>query len=236
MSITNDDFFLTQQTALIIGVDEVGRGALIGDVVAAAALFKTPIAAADWSFLADSKSLSEKKREQAAQQIKQQLNEQGLCYAIGRASPAEIDRLNIHHATLLAMQRAIIAVFTHWQDSGKQTTQPIDGIWVDGKFTPNLADTAIALLAKPPQLQAIVKGDAHFAPIACASILAKTERDADMRSLDKAYPDYGFARHKGYPTKAHLSALKSKPLLPQYRKGYAPIQSLLTDNLMHHHE
>lgn len=185
----------------IAGVDEVGRGPLIGDVVTAAVILDPgkPIAG-----LTDSKKLSEKKRQQLAEVIKQQ----ALCWSIGRASPDEIDQLNILHATMLAMQRAV---------DGLAITPSF--VRVDGNRLPNWHFPS----------EAIVKGDALYPEISAASILAKVTRDHDMVELDKWYPEYGFASHKGYPTKAHLDALLVHPVLPHYRKSFKPIASLLAN-------
>lgn len=187
----------------IIGVDEAGRGALVGNVVAAAVLLP-----ADFPHnyqaerLADSKSLSEAKRESHADYIKSI----AVAYAVGVASPAEIDALNIHHATLLAMQRAIAGIDADF-----------DEVWVDGKFTPSCDKPATAF----------VKGDALHACISAASIIAKTYRDAELRALHEAYPQYGFAAHKGYPTKAHQAALRQYGILPVHRRSYKTIRMLI---------
>ena len=154
---------------LIAGVDEVGRGPLVGDVVTAAVILDpaNPIAG-----LADSKKLTDKKRQALAIEIKQK----ALCCAIGRCSPTEIDELNILHATMLAMTRAVEGL----------STQP-DFVFVDGNRLPKLAMPA----------QAVVKGDSLVAEISAASILAKVARDDEMLELDTRYPQYGFAGHKG---------------------------------------
>lgn len=164
---------------LIAGVDEVGRGPLVGDVVTAAVILNPakPIAG-----LADSKKLTDKKRQLLAIEIK----EKALCYAIGRCSPSEIDELNILQATMLAMSRAVEAL----------STVP-EFVFVDGNRLPKLAMPA----------QAVVKGDSLVAEISAASILAKVARDDEMIELDARYPQYGFAGHKGYPTKAHFAAV-----------------------------
>lgn len=184
---------------MIVGVDEAGRGALVGNVVAAAVILPKHYNA---DCVADSKSLSEKKREQFADYIR----EIAVDYAIGVASPAEIDSLNIHHATLLAMQRAIEGLTTDYHE-----------VWVDGKFTPACDKPATAF----------VKGDALHHCISAASILAKTARDAELRALHKQHPEYGFANHKGYPTKAHQAALIEYGVLPCHRKSYKTVRVLL---------
>ena len=184
---------------LIAGVDEVGRGPLVGDVVTAAVILDpaNPIAG-----LADSKKLTDKKRQALAIEIKQK----ALCYAIGRCSPSEIDELNILHATMLAMTRAVEGL----------STQP-DFVFVDGNRLPKLAMPA----------QAVVKGDSLVAEISAASILAKVARDDEMLELDTRYPQYGFAGHKGYPTKAHFAALEQYGAIDEHRKSFKPVQRVL---------
>lgn len=184
---------------LIAGVDEVGRGPLVGDVVTAAVILNPakPIAG-----LADSKKLTDKKRQLLAIEIK----EKALCYAIGRCSPSEIDELNILQATMLAMSRAVEAL----------STVP-EFVFVDGNRLPKLAMPA----------QAVVKGDSLVAEISAASILAKVARDDEMIKLDARYPQYGFAGHKGYPTKAHFAALEQYGAIDEHRKSFKPVQRVL---------
>lgn len=184
---------------LIAGVDEVGRGPLVGDVVTAAVILNPnkPIAG-----LADSKKLTDKKRQLLATEIK----EKALCYAIGRCSPSEIDELNILQATMLAMSRAVEAL----------STVP-EFVFVDGNRLPKLAMPA----------QAVVKGDSLVAEISAASILAKVARDNEMIELDARYPQYGFAGHKGYPTKAHFAALEQYGAIDEHRKSFKPVQRVL---------
>jgi len=184
---------------LIAGVDEVGRGPLVGDVVTAAVILDpaNPIAG-----LADSKKLTDKKRQALAIEIKQK----ALCYAIGRCSPTEIDELNILHATMLAMTRAVEGL----------STQP-EFVFVDGNRLPKLAMPA----------QAVVKGESLVAEISAASILAKVARDDEMLELDTRYPQYGFAGHKGYPTKAHFAALEQYGAIEEHRKSFKPVQRVL---------
>ncbi|MSR12325.1 MAG: ribonuclease HII [Gammaproteobacteria bacterium] len=186
---------------LCAGTDEVGRGPLAGAVVAAAVILNPaqPIAG-----LGDSKQLSEKQREQCYGQILQF----AVAFAIGRASVIEIDRLNILHASLLAMQRAVEAL----------STQP-EFVLVDGNRCPLWRYRS----------QAVVKGDARVAEIAAASIVAKVTRDREMRLLDAEYPGYGFARHKGYPTPQHLLALQELGPCPIHRRSFAPVAQLLRD-------
>ena len=164
----------------LAGCDEVGRGPLVGDVVAAAVILdpKKPIAG-----LADSKKLSEKKRDFLYQQIM----DNALCVCVGRASPAEIDEINILHASMLAMKRSI---------DGLEITPEF--VLVDGNRCPDI----------DLPCEAVVKGDAKVAAISAASIVAKVIRDAEMKQLHLEHPQYGFDRHKGYPTKDHMKALQ----------------------------
>ncbi len=187
-----------EEGLVIVGVDEVGRGPLIGDVVAAAVIL--PL---DCNLpLRDSKKLSASKRLLLAEQIKLQ----ALDYSIQVASPAEIDELNILHATLLAMKRSIEAL-----------TVNFDKVLVDGNRCPNIESNC----------EAIVKGDDKVLAISAASILAKVYRDQQMFELDKQYPNYGFAKHKGYPTKFHLEALSKFGAITGYRKSFKPVRELL---------
>ncbi|MEQ3641447.1 MAG: ribonuclease HII [Alteromonas sp.] len=187
---------------LIAGVDEVGRGPLVGDVVTAAVILdpSNPIEG-----LNDSKKLSEKKRIVLAQEIR----EKALYWNIGRANPAEIDKLNILHATMLAMVRAV---------QGLPVTP--DFVRVDGNRLP----------AWNYPSEAVVKGDSLHQEISAASIIAKVERDNDMLALHEAFPQYNFAGHKGYPTKAHFAALAEFGVLDCYRKSFKPVKALLTND------
>ena len=182
------------------GVDEAGAGPLCGDVVAAAVILdpNRPIPE-----LNDSKKLSEKKREALYPEIK----EKALAYCIARCTPEEIDQINILHARMLAMTRAVNGL----------SVQPQFAL-IDGNRLPK----DLCCDATP-----IVKGDALVASISAASVLAKVERDRDMVKLDAKYPGYGLAKHKGYPTKAHLAALKELGPTPIYRKSYGPVKALL---------
>ncbi|WP_084081944.1 ribonuclease HII [Alteromonas marina] len=186
---------------LIAGVDEVGRGPLVGDVVTAAVILdpENPIEG-----LTDSKKLSEKKRVALAQEIR----EKALYWNIGRASPEEIDKLNILHATMLAMIRAVEGL----------PVRP-DFVRVDGNRVP----------AWNFESEAVVKGDSLHAEISAASIIAKVERDNDMISLHEAYPQYNFVGHKGYPTKAHFEAIAEYGILDCYRKSFKPVKALLEE-------
>jgi ribonuclease HII len=180
---------------LIAGIDEAGRGPLAGPVIAAAVILdpSRPIAG-----LADSKLLSPARREALAAAIR----ERALAWAVAAGDVAEIDRLNILQATLLAMRRAC---------DGMGIVP--DEALVDGNRCPGLACPA----------RAVIKGDRDVAVISAASILAKTARDALMRELDLLYPAYGFARHKGYGTVEHLAALEAFGPCPAHRRSFAPV-------------
>lgn len=184
---------------LVAGVDEVGRGPLAGPVVAAAVILhpERPIAG-----LADSKKLTERRREQLEQEIKAR----ALCWSLGRAEVEEIDRLNILHASLLAMKRAVEAL----------AMAPAHAL-IDGNRCPEL----------PCSAEAIVGGDASEPAISAASILAKVARDREMVLLDARYPGYGLAKHKGYPTKLHVEALGEIGVSPIHRRSFGPVKRLL---------
>ena len=184
---------------LIAGTDEVGRGPLAGEVVAAAVILDpaTPIPG-----LNDSKKLSDKQRQQLVILIK----ERALALAIGRSSVMEIDSLNILQASLLAMRRAVEALPLRPQL-----------VYVDGNHLPDWRYKS----------KAIVRGDATIPAIAAASVLAKVTRDREMEALDSLYPGYGLAKHKGYPTKQHLEALAKLGPSPIHRKSFAPVSTLL---------
>lgn len=184
----------------IAGVDEAGRGPLAGAVFAAAVILDpaNPIAG-----LADSKVLSEARRDELALLIKRD----ALAWCIASASVEEIDKLNILHATMLAMTRAV-------QGLQPQATRAL----IDGNRVPK---------GLPVLGEAIVKGDAKVAAISAASILAKTARDAELVALDALYPQYGFARHKGYPTAEHLAALERHGALTAHRKSFGPVKAWL---------
>ena len=182
-------------SGLVCGIDEAGRGPLAGPVVAAAVILdpERPIAGLD-----DSKKLGEKRREALALLIR----ERAVAWAVAEATVAEIDRLNILQATLLAMQRAVAGL-------GIRPT----GALVDGNRCPELA----------VPVAAVIKGDGKIASIAAASILAKTVRDAAMRMLHARYPQYGFASHMGYPTAAHIRALEAHGVSPVHRRSFGPV-------------
>lgn len=191
-----------QEHLLIAGVDEVGRGPLVGDVVTAAVILdpEKPI-----DGLNDSKKLSEKKREALYQEI----IEKALAWSVGRASPAEIDSLNILHATMLAMTRAVDGL----------NLRP-GYVKVDGNRCPVWDYSS----------EAIVKGDGSVAEISAASIVAKVTRDREMMMLHKAHPEYGFDQHKGYPTKLHLQKLSALGPLKEYRMSFKPVVKVLQAN------
>lgn len=185
---------------LVCGVDEAGRGPLAGPVVAAAVILdpERPIAG-----LKDSKKLSPARREELALAIR----ERALAWAVAAADIAEIDRLNILHATLLAMKRAVEAL------------KPVAAeAWIDGNRCPDLAIPC----------RAIVKGDALEPAISAASILAKTARDAEMNRLAHLFPQYGFDRHSGYPTPEHLAALERHGPSEAHRLSFGPVKKCLT--------
>lgn len=187
-------------TGWIAGVDEAGRGPLCGPVVAAAVILDParPIAG-----LNDSKKLSERRRDQLADAIRAH----ALSWAIAEASVEEIDRLNILHATMLAMKRAVEAL---------SVTPAL--VRIDGNRCPELAIPS----------EAVIKGDATVPAISAASILAKTTRDAQLALLDAQHPEYGFAQHKGYPTAAHLQALRVHGVIACYRRSFGPVRALLS--------
>jgi len=186
----------------IAGVDEAGRGPLCGPVYAAAVILD-PARPIDG--LNDSKKLSEKKREALAPLIR----ERALAWAVGIATVEEIDRLNILHATMLAMRRAVEGLAV-----------PPDQVLIDGNRVP-------PGLAVP--VRAIVGGDASEAAISAASILAKTGRDHEMMALAVLYPQYGIAKHKGYPTAEHLAALRMHGPSPIHRRSFAPVAQSALD-------
>ncbi len=183
----------------IAGIDEVGRGCIVGPVVAAAVILdpEKPI-----SGLTDSKKLSEKKRSLLSEEIKVK----ALCWAVARADASEIDRINILQATFVAMRRAF----------SRLSIRP-DYVMVDGNRLPDIDCPG----------EAVVQGDSLIAEISAASILAKVARDEEMTTLDQFYPGYAFTKHKGYPTKVHLAALAELGITPQHRRSYAPVKKFL---------
>lgn len=184
---------------LIAGVDEVGRGPLAGPVVTAAVILdpNKPI-----DGLTDSKKLTETQREALSIEIK----EKAICWALGRAEVEEIDRINILQATMLAMQRAV-----------RELIQQPEYILVDGNRTPKFACPA----------EAIIKGDLTVPEISAASIVAKVSRDQEMEQFEQQYPGYGLAKHKGYPTKAHIAAITELGVTPIHRRSYGPVRKAM---------
>jgi ribonuclease HII len=187
-------------TGLMAGVDEAGRGPLAGPVYAAAVILDPKGLILG---VRDSKKLSACQRVRLAGEIRQH----ALAFAVARAEVEEIDRLNILHATMLAMRRAIVQL----------ATIPAEA-WIDGNRCPD---------GLPCPARAIVKGDATVAAIAAASILAKTARDAEMLRLHETYPHYGFDRHMGYPTPEHLEALQMHGVSAVHRRSFGPVRQLL---------
>jgi len=198
-SIIRVDQSLPRIEGLCAGVDEAGRGPLVGNVVAAAVILDPaqPIDGLD-----DSKKLSASRREVLAEQIRAQ----ALAWQVISVSPDDIDRLNILHATMYAMQQAVDGL----------TTRP-DHVFIDGNRCPALSVASTA----------VIKGDSRVEAISAASILAKVERDAQMDVLHAEYPQYGFDQHKGYPTRAHLQALEEFGVCPQHRRSYGPVRRVL---------
>lgn len=184
---------------ITVGLDEVGRGPLAGAVVAAAVVLSD---AKPIEGLRDSKKLSAKKREQLYALITQRAS----AWAVGRAEVEEIDRLNIHHASLLAMQRAYQALKID-----------VEQALVDGKFCPDIDCPALA----------VVKGDQLHDCISAASIVAKVTRDREMQTWHQHYPEYGFNQHMGYGTKAHIAALNHYGVCNIHRRSFAPVKNLL---------
>lgn len=190
------------QIQRIAGVDEAGRGPLIGSVVAAAVILdpNQPIEG-----LNDSKKLTAKKREKLFDEIQQK----ALAWSIAEASHEEIDEINILQATMLAMTRAVAGLKVQ-----------ADLVRIDGNRCPDLALPC----------EAVIGGDALHQEISAASILAKVARDRQMQALDAEFPAYGFAKHNGYPTKAHLEAIEAHGVLTQHRRSYKPIRLILEQN------
>jgi len=180
---------------LVAGVDEAGRGPLAGPVIAAAVILRPECAI---SGIDDSKKLSPKKREHLFELITQQ----AVAYAIARAEVEEIDSINILQATLLAMKRAVEGL----------SVRP-SRVLVDGNQAPRIDEP----------VETLIKGDSLNKAIAAASILAKVARDREMIALDSLYPQYGFARHKGYPTRAHLEAISQHGILAVHRRSFSPV-------------
>ena len=201
----------------VLGVDEAGRGPLVGGVWAGAVSVPLDVAgrllAGDWREINDSKRLSAAKRERLAEVIKATAE---CTWAVASATPAEIDELNILRATHLAMRRAADEVKRRLVQCGRVKPGEAVRILVDGLPVPTLENS-----------QNVIKGDAKSLLIAAASILAKTGRDADCLRLEREYPGYGFARHKGYPTPAHLEALARLGPCPEHRRSFGPVAAAI---------
>lgn len=189
---------------LTAGVDEVGRGPLAGPVVAAAVILE---GRAQIDGLCDSKLLRPARRVSLASEIRSK----AVAWAVASASVEEIDEINILEASLLAMRRAVEAL-----------TRPPQHVLVDGNRCPRLACSA----------EAVVRGDSSIAAISAASILAKVTRDAQMVELHRHYPQYGFAKHKGYATREHMARLKEHGACPEHRRSFAPVRQLLQVELL----
>ena len=183
----------------LCGIDEVGRGPLAGPVVACAVILPKDHGIL---YLNDSKKLSEKRRLALCEEIK----EKALSWSLGRAEPHEIDELNILHATMLAMQRAVAGLHI-----------APEYVLIDGNRCPKL----------PMPSMAVVKGDSRVPEISAASILAKVTRDAEMAALDIVFPQYGFAQHKGYPTAFHLEKLAEHGATEHHRRSFGPVKRAL---------
>ena len=189
---------------LVIGVDEAGRGPLVGSVVAAAVAFPSGLLI---DGLTDSKKLSEKKREALYEQITSE-----CLWSIGQSSSYEIDQINILEATMLAMKKAVEQLMLLLEDNSQTIS-----VLVDGNRCPDIENC-----------RAIIKGDLTEPVISAASIIAKVTRDRQMIALDQEYPEYGFAKHKGYGTRAHLEALANfGPIQGQHRFTFAPVKKLI---------
>ena len=210
----------------VMGIDEAGRGPLVGGVYAGAVSVPLELAkellVGTWSAINDSKKLAEKKRFALAEVIK---STPGCIWAIASASPAEIDRLNILKATHLAMRRAaeqIVGVASRCRCRKDEQFHSTP--------TPNAFDYHVLVDGLPvktlPNSTNVVKGDAKSLFIAAASILAKTARDEDCFRLEREYPGYGFAKHKGYPTPEHLAALKKLGPCPEHRRSFGPVAQM----------
>ena len=204
----------------VMGIDEAGRGPLVGGVYAAAVSVPLKIAEklleGEWSAINDSKKLSEKKRFALAEVIK---STPGCTWAVASASPAEIDRLNILNATHLAMRRAAAEVT-------RKLSTAVDGNrTIEQSNNPKILVDGLPVRSLPNSTN-VIKGDAKSLFIAAASILAKTARDADCLRLEREYPGYGFAKHKGYPTPEHLKALAKLGPCPEHRRSFGPVSQM----------
>ena len=179
----------------VAGVDEAGRGPLAGPVVAAAVVF---VDGETIPGIGDSKQLTASRRSCLSLRIR----ETAVDWASGAATAREVDRLNIHNATLLAMRRAVLGL-----------RERIDYVYIDGKFYPDI----------PNPGESVIRGDENIPVVSAASILAKVSRDRQMIWLDRIYPQYGFSRHKGYPTRFHRSILETLGPTLEHRMSYARV-------------
>jgi ribonuclease HII len=215
----------------VIGVDEVGRGCLAGPVVAAAVLAPQGfdfLSLGEWrKDITDSKLIKESRREELAQEILKSK----LVSAIARASSTEIDQLNIHHATHLAMVRAVDEL--RLKLAGQRAALLVDGkfvpkAWVsEGSSGMQSRGSSLSPAKEWASVQAIVKGDQKSFLIACASIIAKVSRDQEMAALEARYPGYGLAVHKGYPTPQHRRALQTLGVTEIHRRSFGPVAELV---------
>jgi ribonuclease HII len=199
IELFENDLVKIEEFGIVAGIDEAGRGPLAGPVTVAAVILdpKNPI-----SGLMDSKKISEKKRDYYFDKIK----EEALAYSIIEVDPEEIDRLNILQATLTGMKRSALDL----------NVVPRLCL-IDGNKIPN---------GFPYQAEAVVKGDSKYASIAAASILAKVTRDRIMLKIHDEFPDYGFDRHKGYPTAEHMRIIREIGITPHHRKSFKPVSQL----------
>ena len=210
----------------VMGIDEAGRGPLVGGVYAGAVSVPLKIAekllANEWSAINDSKKLSEKKRVALAEVIK---STPGCIWAVASASPAEIDRLNILNATHLAMRRAAEQIIGAESRGRCRKDEQFHSTPTPDTYTYSILVDGLPVKSLPNSTN-VVKGDAKSLFIAAASILAKTARDADCLRLEREYPGYGFAKHKGYPTPDHLKALAKLGPCPEHRRSFGPVSQM----------
>ena len=224
-----------QPTAIQIGVDEAGRGPLLGSVNVAAAILPAawaglienePLKNTPLSILTDSKQLSEKKRDILYPLVQQH----AVAHIVADIPPAVIDQVNILQATMLGMRlctEVLLAVVAKHLNTGDKT---LFEILIDGNRCPDLdyaSLTKFGIQGSAIDCQAWVKGDGRHTSIAAASILAKVSRDQTMYALDTEHPEYGIAKHKGYPTRAHMEAIAAHGVLAAHRRSFAPVRKVL---------
>ncbi len=225
----------SEQAAIQIGVDEAGRGPLLGSVTVAAAILPAawaglienePLKNTPLSILTDSKQLSEKKRDLLYPLVQQH----AVAHIVADIPPAVIDQVNILQATMLGMRlctEVLLAVVANYLDEEQKT---LFEILIDGNRCPDVDYVSLATLGIERSVidcQAWVKGDARHTSIAAASILAKVSRDKTMYALDAEHPEYGIAKHKGYPTRAHMEAIAAHGVLAAHRRSFAPVRKVL---------